>query len=69
MRPDLAGETFPQAKAAIEEFRRLAHGTSQAPLPRQAVAAAIGVAAANRDREMAVALELSWDGFLRLPAT
>ena len=32
------------------------------------MAAAIGVAAANRDREMAVALELSWDGFLRLPS-
>jgi hypothetical protein len=64
----LAGETFPQAKAAIEELRRLAHGTSQAPLPRQAVAATIGVAAAGNDRELAIALELAWAGFLRLPS-
>ena len=68
MQPDLAGETFPQAKAAIEELRRLAHGTSQAPPPRQAVAAAIGVAAAGNDRELAIALELAWVGFLRLPS-
>jgi hypothetical protein len=68
VRPDLAGETFPQAKADIEGFRRLAHGTPQAPPPRQAVAAAIGVAAAGNDRELAIALELAWVGFLRLPS-
>ena len=54
--------------SALKGFRRLARGHTRAPLPKQTVFAAIGLALRARDMEMALALALAWDCYLRLPS-
>jgi hypothetical protein len=59
--------SFPRARAAMKGFRRLAHGLSRTPLPREAAFALIGHALALGRQEFALALTIGWDAMLRMP--
>ena len=59
---------FPEAKAALKGFRRLAHGASRLPLGKPVMYAMVGESAAVGDLEMSLAIFIGWDGFLRLPS-
>ena len=57
-----------RARAAMRGFRKLAHGLSRAPLPRQGLLAMVGAALHLKWHEFALALLLGWSAFLRLPS-
>jgi integrase len=59
--------SFPRARAAMKGFRRLAHGLSRSPLPKEAAFALIGHSLALGRREFALALLIGWDAMLRMP--
>ena len=58
------------AAAALESelLAFAAAGLAEPKVPKQVVFAAVGLALYNHRRDLAVALCLSWDAFLRLPS-
>ena len=54
--------------AAMKGYRRLGHGQTRAPLAKPMVFAAVGLAVRWGWHDMALALCLSWDAYLRLPS-
>jgi integrase len=60
--------SLPLMRAGMRGFRKLAHGYSRTPLVLEAVHAIIGQLAATQRLDMARAILVSWDAFLRLPS-
>ena len=54
--------------AALRGFRKLARGSTRAPMARELLFAAVGVALHRGWRPFAIALALSWDTLIRLPS-
>ncbi|CAK0791906.1 unnamed protein product, partial [Prorocentrum cordatum] len=61
-------EALPRARAALRGFRKRAPGQSRAPLPRPGLAALVGAALFLGMQELAMALEVAWCAYLRLPS-
>ncbi|CAK0817405.1 unnamed protein product, partial [Prorocentrum cordatum] len=54
--------------AGLRGFRKLARGSTQAPMARELLFAAVGIALHRGWRSFAIALALSWGAMIRLPS-
>ena len=57
-----------RARAAMKGFRKLARGSSRAPLPKAGLMALVGAAIFKKQFQMALGLLIGWAGYLRLPS-
>ncbi|CAK0823859.1 unnamed protein product, partial [Prorocentrum cordatum] len=63
-----AAAALERTAAGLRGFRKLARGSTRAPMARGLLFAAVGVALHRGWRNFAIALALSWDTMVRLPS-
>ncbi|CAK0895683.1 unnamed protein product, partial [Prorocentrum cordatum] len=63
-----AAAALERAAAGLRGFRKLARGSTRAPMARELLFAAVGVALRRGWRNFAITLALSWDTMVRLPS-